>query len=36
MLFNIENLDCDIDENPPIQCKIWADFIKLLEENYGK
>mgnify|MGYP003324048447 CR=1 FL=1 len=36
MWFNINNLDWDIDENPPIQFKIWADFINLLEENYGK
>ena len=36
MWFNINNLDWDIDENPPIQFKIWADFVNLLEENYGK
>ncbi len=35
MWFNFNNLSWDVDENPPIQFKKWAEFLNLLEENYG-
>jgi FMN phosphatase YigB (HAD superfamily) len=34
--FNQNNLDWDIDENPPIQFNKWSQFIDLVENNYGK
>ena len=35
MWFNLNNLDWEIDENPPIQFNKWSQFIKLVEKSYG-
>ena len=34
MWFNLNDLNWDIDENPPVQFSQWAEFISLVEQNY--
>ena len=34
MWFNLNNLDWEIDENPPIQFNKWSQFIELVENSY--
>ena len=36
MWFNLNNLNWDIDNNPPIQFTKWSQFKDLLESSYGK
>jgi len=33
--FNLNNINWDIDNNPPIQFTKWSQFINLLENSYG-
>ena len=35
MWFNLNNLNWEVDENPPIQFNRWSQFINLVESNYG-
>ena len=35
MWFNLNNLNWEIDKNPPIQFSRWSQFINLVESNYG-
>ena len=36
MWFNLNNLNWDIDNNPPIQFTKWSQFKDLVESSYGK
>ena len=33
--FNLNNLNWDVDENPPIEFNKWSKFINLVKNNYG-
>ena len=33
--FNLNNIEWDLDENPPIEFSKWSQFISLVEKNYG-
>ena len=35
MWFNLNNLNWDVDENPPIEFNKWSEFINLVKNNYG-
>ena len=35
MWFNLNNLNWEVDENPPIQFNRWSQFINLVESSYG-
>jgi len=35
MWFNLNNLNWDVDENPPIEFNKWSKFINLVKNNYG-
>jgi len=34
MWFNLNNIDWDLDEHPPVEFKQWSDFINLVDTNY--
>ena len=35
MWFNLNGVEWELDDNPPIQFKQWSEFIDLMEKNYG-
>jgi len=35
MWFNLNNLNWEVDDNPPIQFNKWSEFHDLIKNNYG-